>query len=299
MTPLINIKLLLNDTLEIYGVYDSGSNVSLINSKLLKLKGKGNSLNEASLVTINGVKKTSGLTNIKIKIFEIEENVEVYIIDEQNFKYDFLIGLDIIMKFKLIQNEDLKITQKQILNKENVEERIEKKNIQKEYKINFNEHVKEEDFDIKINHLNVYQKAEINNLINTYNTVFAKNKYDVGTFNGYEARIDLLVDKYCSKRPYRCTVEDKKEIEEQIGKLLDNKLIEESYSPFAAPVTLAFKKEENRKSRLCIDFRELNKIVVPEAQPFPLIEDLVTKTRNCNFYSTLDINSAFGPSLYV
>jgi len=109
----------------------------------------------------------------------------------------------------------------------------------------------------------------------------------------YEARIDLSVDKYCSKRPYRCSVEDKNEIEEQISKLLKKKLIEVSYSPFAAPVTLAFKKEDNRRSRLCIDFRDLNKIVVPQAQPFPLIDDLVIKTRNCNYFSTLDINSAF------
>lgn len=57
MTPLINVKLILNDKLEVNGVYDSGSNVSLINSKLLKLKGEGNNLNEANLVTINGVKK--------------------------------------------------------------------------------------------------------------------------------------------------------------------------------------------------------------------------------------------------
>lgn len=109
----------------------------------------------------------------------------------------------------------------------------------------------------------------------------------------YEAHIDLSVDKYCSKRPYRCSVEDKNEIEEQISKLLEKKLIEVSYSPFAAPVTLAFKKEDKRRSRLCIDFRDLNKIVVPQAQPFPLIDDLVIKTRNCNYFSTLDINSAF------
>lgn len=66
----------------------------------------------------------------------------------------------------------------------------------------------------------------------------------------YEARIDLLIDKYCSKRPYRCSIEDKMEIEEQITKLLGKNLIKESYSPFAAPVTLTFKKDENRKSRL-------------------------------------------------
>lgn len=277
---------------------------------MLKIKGKGNSLNEADLVTINGVQKTSGLTNLKIKILNLEEKVDVYIMDEQNFKYDFLIGLDLIQKFRLIQNEDLRITQKLPLQYENTDtmERIvvkDKKNSKREiinehnikttnnYVINFNEHVKEEDFEIKINHLNERQKSEINNLVTTYESVFAKNKYDIGTVNGYEARIDLLVDKYCSKRPYRCTLEDKKEIEEQIEKLLDNKLIEESYSPFAAPVTLAFKKEDNRKSRLCIDFRDLNKIIIPQAQPFPLIEDLMMKTRNCNYFSTLDINSAF------
>lgn len=32
---------------------------------------------------------------------------------------------------------------------------------------------------------------------------------------------------------------------------------------------------------------------MPQAQPFPLIEDLMIKTRNCRFFTTLDINSAF------
>lgn len=282
----------------------------MINSRLLKIKGKGKKLNEADLVTINGVKKTSGSTNLKIKILDLEKNVDVYIIEEKNFKYDFLIGLDLIQTFRLTQNEDLRITQKLNLNSENTNklgkidtgeemgfksEIINEHNIKtpEDYTINFNEHVKEDDFEMKINHLDERQKSEINDLVSTYKSVFAKNKYDVGTVNGYEARIDLLIDKYCSKRPYRCTLEDKKEIEEQIAKLLDSKLIEESYSPFAAPVTLAYKKEENRKSRLCIDFRDLNKIVIPQAQPFPLIEDLMMKTRNCNFYTTLDINSAF------
>ncbi|XP_039306053.1 uncharacterized protein LOC120357968 [Solenopsis invicta] len=93
-------------------------------------------------------------------------------------------------------------------------------------------------------------------------------------------KIDLIVDKYCGKRPYRCTLEDKKEIEEQIGKLLEKGLIEESYSPFAAPVTLAYKRDEGKRSRLCIDFRDLNKIIIPQAQPFPIIDDLIIKTRN-------------------
>lgn len=67
-------------------------------------------------------------------------------------------------------------------------------------------------------------------LICKYKSVFAKDKYDVGTINGYEARIDLIVNKYCNKRSYRCTLEDKQEIDVQIAKLIDNKLIKESYS---------------------------------------------------------------------
>jgi len=141
--------------------------------------------------------------------------------------------------------------------------------------------------------LEIEQQADINKLIKKYRAVFAKDKYDIGTVKEYEARIDLIINNYCCKRPYRCAIEDKKEIEQQITKLLEKNLIEESYSPFAAPVTLAFKRDEGRRARLCIDFRELNKIVIPQSQSFPLIEDLLTKTRNCKFFSTLDINSAF------
>lgn len=235
----------------------------------------------------------------------MEKEINVFVIDKENFDYDFLIGLDCIRDFYLIQEENLKISQKapqknKIISKEIKIDDSKKtcseiKKISKTHKgkylINFNEHVEIENFKIYVNHLNCEQQLKIDKLIDNNAPVFAKNKYDVGTVT--EAHIDLVEEKYCSKRPYRFTIDDKKGIEKQISKLLDKKLIEESYSPFAAPVTLAYKKDENKKSRLCIDFRDLNKIVVPQSQPFPLIEDLLIKTKNCKFFSTLDINSAF------
>lgn len=283
MPPLIELKLILNDTLEVSAIYDSGSNVSLINSKFVYLKPKNDNMQKTSLRTINGVYKTNGMIQMKAKILNIEEYINVFIINNENFKYDFLMGLDCIKKFKLIQNEKLEIKQK----------RSEYTEIIEKYQINFNEHVETNTFDALTNHLNHHEEMIIMNLIDKYKNIFAKDKYDIGTVKDYEARIDLLIDKYCSKRPYRCTIADKKEIEEQISELLKRNLIEDSYSPFAAPVTLAYKKDENRKSRLCIDFRDLNKIIIPQSQPFPLIEDLITKTRNCKYFSKLDINSAF------
>ena len=141
--------------------------------------------------------------------------------------------------------------------------------------------------------MDLHKQTEIDKVIEKHKSLFAKDKYDVGKVTEYEAHIDLMVDKYCYKRPYRCTPKDRKEIEDQIGNLLNKNLIEESYSPFGAPVTLAYKKEEGEKKRLCIDFRDLNKIIIPQQQPFPIMDDLMAKTVNCKYFSTLDINSAF------
>lgn len=165
--------MLINDSLETVGIYDSGANASLINSKLVKLRTEAKKdVKNTSLLTINGVKKTKGMINIKIKIFEIEENVDVYIVDD--LEYEFLIGLNMIKQFKLIQNEDLRITQK--TNKSVEEISAEEKKIEniptnkkinaeltdtknkeytlEKYSINFNEHINKEDFVIKVNHLN-------------------------------------------------------------------------------------------------------------------------------------------------
>lgn len=244
------------------------------------------------------MKKAEGLTTLKVKILKIEKEVDIYIID--GYKYDFLIGLDMIKEFRLSQDMNLKISQNNELiedSKENISTlneneqptkkenykntcmKVNKNNIEK-YEVNFNEHIPNKKFDIEINHLSL-QQNKVDKLIDEYKSSFAKDKYDIGTVKNFEARIDLIVDKYCSKRPYRCILKDREEIEKQVTRLLDAKLVEESYSPFAAPVTLAFKREDNEKTRLCMDFRELNKIVIPQAQPFPRIEDLAIKVRDC------------------
>lgn len=95
------------------------------------------------------------------------------------------------------------------------------------------------------------------------------------------------------RKRYKYFFQDKQEIEVKIRELEKADLIEESYSPLAAPVLFVYKKEENKKSRLCVDFKELNKIVVPESQPFSRIADLTVKVGNCEFFTKLDVNSAF------
>lgn len=165
------------------------------------------------------------------------------------------------------------------------------------YQINWNEHIPYETFEAKTNHLDLEKKLRIQNYIDKFSSIFAKHQFDVGTVTKHEAHIQLIENRYVAKKPYRCSYKDPEEIEKQITELLKHGMIEQSCSPFASPVTLAYKKVDEsgnkEKTRMCVDFRELNRLLVPEAQPFPLIEDIITKTRDCEWFSTFDINSAF------
>lgn len=160
-------------------------------------------------------------------------------------------------------------------------------------RVNCNEYSGIEKVEESLKYLTPEKAETIVRIIKNNKQVFARDKFDVGCVRGQEAKIRLMEYRYISKKPYRCSIPDQEEIESQIGQLLKAGLIEESSSPFAAPVTLAYKKEDGRKTRLCIDFRELNKLVVPEAQPFPRIEDIMVRAVNCQWFSTFDIHSAF------
>jgi len=90
--------------------------------------------------------------------------------------------------------------------------------------------------------------------------------------------------------------EDQKKIDDQCCELLNKGIICESTSAYASLVTLQFKKHglsSRKEDRMCIDYCDLNRIIAPESQPFPLIEDIIAKTRGCSYFLVFDINSAF------
>jgi len=60
-------------------------------------------------------------------------------------------------------------------------------------------------------------------------------------------------------------------IDEQIEQWLDKVIIEESDSEFTSPVLLA--KKNDGSQRLCVDFRRINKVIVKDHFPLPLIDD--------------------------
>ena len=94
-------------------------------------------------------------------------------------------------------------------------------------------------------------------------------------------------------RPDRMSVTESETVKKMVDELLKFSLISESTSPYSFPIVLVGKKDEGPRTRLCIDFRKLNDVTITESYPFPLIDDLIDKVHNCNYFSTLDIASGF------
>ena len=67
-------------------------------------------------------------------------------------------------------------------------------------------------------------------------------------------------------RPYRYPLKQKDFIEELVQGMLDKGIIQLSSNPFASPVVLVGKKDGS--SRLCVDYRELDKHIVRINFPF-------------------------------
>ncbi|KAL0561232.1 hypothetical protein IC582_001654 [Cucumis melo] len=75
-----------------------------------------------------------------------------------------------------------------------------------------------------------------------------------------------------SRAPYRMAPAELKELKMQLQELLDKGFIRPSVSPWGAPVL--FVKKKDGSMRLCIDYRELNKVTVKNRYPLPRIDDL-------------------------
>ncbi|KAD3640075.1 hypothetical protein E3N88_29298 [Mikania micrantha] len=107
-----------------------------------------------------------------------------------------------------------------------------------------------------------------------------------------EFTIDLVPGaEPISKAPYRMAPTELKELKEQLEELLDLGFIRPSVSPWGAPVL--FVKKKDGTMRLCIDYRELNKITIRNRYPLPRIDDLFDQLQGVKCFSKIDLRSGY------
>jgi hypothetical protein len=100
--------------------------------------------------------------------------------------------------------------------------------------------------------------------------------------------IDLLPGSNpISKAPYRMSLPKLTELKIQLQELLDIEYIRPSVSPWGAPVLFVKKKDDTL--RLCIDYRQLNKMTIKNKYPIPRINDMFDQVGGAKIFLKLDL----------
>ncbi|KAL4565786.1 hypothetical protein LXL04_029892 [Taraxacum kok-saghyz] len=107
-----------------------------------------------------------------------------------------------------------------------------------------------------------------------------------------EFRIDLIPGvSQIARAPYRLAPSEIQELSSQPQELLSRGFITPSFSPWGAPVL--FVKKKYGSFRMCIDYRELNKLTVKNRYPLPRINDLFDQLQGSTHYSKIDLRSGY------
>ncbi|GKC20598.1 putative reverse transcriptase domain-containing protein [Tanacetum coccineum] len=129
-------------------------------------------------------------------------------------------------------------------------------------------------------------------IVRDFPEVFLKDLSGLPPTRQVEFQIDLVPSVApVARAPYLLAPSEMKELSEQLQELSDKGFIRPSSSPWGAPVL--FVKKKDGSFRMCIDYRELNKLTVKNRYPLPRIDDLFDQLQGSSVYSKIDLRSGY------
>ncbi|MCZ2221971.1 reverse transcriptase family protein, partial [Corynebacterium pilbarense] len=134
-------------------------------------------------------------------------------------------------------------------------------------------------------------KSDLYEFVNQYDEMFQEPK-GLPPKRGIQHEIQLQQDcPLPNIGMYRMSVMENAEIKKQIQELLDKGVIVPRTSPCGSPIILVPKKDGTW--RMCVDFRDLNKITVKNKYPLPRIDDSKDQLKNVVYFTKLDLRSGY------
>ncbi|GJY14000.1 putative reverse transcriptase domain-containing protein [Tanacetum coccineum] len=107
-----------------------------------------------------------------------------------------------------------------------------------------------------------------------------------------ELRIELIPGAIrVAKSPYHLAPSELEELSGQLKELQDKGFIRPSSSLWGAPIL--FVKKNDGSFRMCIDYRELNKLTIKNRYPLPWIDDLFDQLEGSQHFSKIDLRSGY------
>ena len=144
--------------------------------------------------------------------------------------------------------------------------------------------------------LNDEEKSSLIEVISKYPHRFKIEGDILGTTNVVMHEIRTADENPTFQRQYRIAEIHSEEILNQTNELIKTNFIEESDSPYNSPIWIVPKKPDaqgNKRWRMVIDFRQLNKKTISDAYPLPNITHILDQLGGAQYFSTLDLAMGF------
>ena len=134
-------------------------------------------------------------------------------------------------------------------------------------------------------------EPELPYVVSDYTDVFEEVR---GLPPDRELEFEIVLRKDASsiwKPTYQLGKPELDALKTELDDLMSKGLIRPSVSPWGAPILLVGKKDGGK--RLCIDYRELNKVTVKNRCPLPRIDDMFDQLEGARVFSKLDLRSGY------
>ncbi|GJR08166.1 putative reverse transcriptase domain-containing protein [Tanacetum coccineum] len=129
-------------------------------------------------------------------------------------------------------------------------------------------------------------------IVRDFPEVFPEDLSDIPSTRQVEFQIDLVPGATpVARASYLLAPSEMKEMVEQLQALSDKRFIRPNSSPWGPSVL--FVKKKDRLFRMCIDYRELNKLTVKNRYQLPRIDDLFDQLQGSSVYSKIDLRSGY------
>ena len=136
-------------------------------------------------------------------------------------------------------------------------------------------------------HLTTDQKKEVQQMLVNNIETLSDGDTDIGRASITAHRIELYDYTPIRIKPRRLPEPVVKDVEDQCKELNLLDIIEPSKSPWSAPIVPIRKKDGS--IRLCVDYRKLNEVTIPDRFPMPNVGDVLAGLRGVKYFTCLDL----------
>ncbi|GKA52909.1 putative reverse transcriptase domain-containing protein [Tanacetum coccineum] len=129
-------------------------------------------------------------------------------------------------------------------------------------------------------------------VVKEFPDVFPEDLPGLPPIRQVEFQINLILGAApVARTPYRLAPSEMQELSNQLQELTDRGFIRPSSLPWGAPIL--FVKKKDGYFRMCIDYRELNKLTIKNRYPLPRIDDLFDQLQGSSVYLKIDLRSGY------